>query len=194
MNKYISICIALCLSAVCYAQGWEVHSDSLAMVSRAKADTVLSMFDKMSGRKILYSLQDIAYYVIVQCGNDDFKEYVVKLDDSCDLLSFSEVSHEGEVLNVKNKRKYYRRMKEERRAIINAFNPDLYSTELITSVTDATMVKGVPSYFVMKDENNKRYGEYRLPMLTLPCPIDPSIYGYLIRELTMYSADNSKAP
>ena len=59
-----------------------------------------------------------------------------------------------------------------------------YSTELITSVPNATYVAGVSSYFVMNDENNNKYGEYSLSSLTAPCPINPNLWVYLVRELS----------
>lgn len=57
MEKIGTVCIA----CFCYAQP-EI-SDSLAFESRAKADVVLSKFDTISGKKIVYSLLNKDYYI-----------------------------------------------------------------------------------------------------------------------------------
>lgn len=48
---------------------------------------------------------------------------------------------------------------------------------------NATFIAGVPSYFVMKDENDKKYGEYSLSSMTFPCPINPILWICLNRKL-----------
>ena len=120
-----------------------------------------------------------------------YKEYVVTIDSICNILVIKEVGNDKEIEKLKakkflpkNKRKLLKQLKENREIISDAFNANQYCTELITSLPNATYIAGVPSYFVMKDENNKRYGEYSLSSITTPCPINPNLWAYLIRKLS----------
>lgn len=49
---------------------------------------------------------------------------------------------------------------------------------------DAKFIQGYPSYFVVKDEEGKRYGEFSLSYLTVPSPINRNVYGYLIKKMS----------
>lgn len=191
MKKIATICFTLFITCFCNAQSnWKEISDSLALEIRVKADIVLSKFDTISGKKILYSLLDRDYYIIFQQDNY-YKEYVVTIDSICNILTIKEVGNDKEIEKLqakkflpKSKRKFLKQLKENSQTISNAFNTNQYCTELITSLPNATYVAGVSSYFVMKDENNKRYGEYSLPSITAPCPINPILWVYLIRKLS----------
>ncbi len=191
MKKIATICLTLCIACLSYAQNdWKAISDSLALESRAKADIVLSKFDTISGEKILYSLQDRDYLLIFK-QDSCFKEYVVKVDGVCNILSIKEVEKDKEIEELKAKRflsrgsrKHLKRLLEERQMVKDAFDTSQYSPEFKTSMPNATYVAGVPSYFVMKDENDKRYGEYSLSSITTPCPINPDLWAYLIRTLS----------
>lgn len=191
MKKIVAICLTLCSACLSYAQSdWKSISDSLALESRAKADILLSKFDTISGEKILYSLQDRDYYLIFK-QDSCFKEYAVKVDDVCNILSIKEVEKDKEIEELKAKRflsrgsrKQLKRLLEERQMVKDAFDASQYSPEFRTSMPNATYVAGVPSYFVMKDENDKRYGEYSLSSITTPCPINPDLWAYLIRTLS----------
>ena len=191
MKKIATIGITLCINCFCYAQSdWKEISDSLALESRVRADIVLSKFDTISGKKILYSLLNKDYYIIFQLDNY-YKEYIVTIDSICNILVIKEVGNDKEIEKLKakkflpkNKRKLLKQLKENREIISDAFNANQYCTELITSLPNATYIAGVPSYFVMKDENNKRYGEYSLSSITTPCPINPNLWAYLIRKLS----------
>lgn len=142
---------------------------------------------------MLYSLSDRNYYIIFQL-EDEYKEYVVTIDSICNVLRIKEVRNDLEIEKLKakkflpqSKRKLLKRLEEDRQTIRDAFQMSQYRMDFITSCPDATYVTDVtdvPSYFVMKDENDKRYGEYRLPSITIPCPINPNLLGYLIRTLT----------
>lgn len=190
MKKIATICFTLCITCFCYAQSdWKEISDSLALESRVKADIVLSKFDTISGKKILYSLLNRDYYIIFQLDNY-YKEYVVTIDSLCNILDIKEVGNDKEIEKLKakkflpkSKRKLLKQLEENRQTISDAFNTNQYSTMLITSLPNATYIAGVPSYFVMKDENNKRYGEYSLSSITTPCPINPNLWAYVIRKL-----------
>ncbi|MGP1464880.1 hypothetical protein [Prevotella koreensis] len=186
MKKIAIICFTFCISCFCYAQDdWKRVTDSLELESRVKADIVLSKFDTISGKKILYSLLDRDYYIIFQQKNN-YKEYFVRIDSICNVLTIKEVENYKEIEKLKakkfqsrNKRESLKHPQKDRQTIIDAFNVNQYST----SSPDATFFAGVPSYFVMKDENNKRYGENRFSSLTAPCPINTDLWLYLIKKL-----------
>ncbi|MDM1362568.1 hypothetical protein [Myroides marinus] len=80
MKKAYSIILILCFSFVCKAQNErETVSDTMAMVSRNKADAILKHFDTIESPKILYSLEDKYYYLIIK-DTPCYKEYYVALD------------------------------------------------------------------------------------------------------------------
>lgn len=150
----------------CQAQQKDGEIDSLSLLSRDKADKVLSQFNSLYGSKILYSLRDEHYYVIIQ-KQDKYQEYYVSLDST------------GSV----NKIRSLESRKENRKMLSQAFMPEKYHSGFITSLPEATYVRGVPSYFVLIGMDGKRYGEYNLSSLTLPIPIAEDIYAYLIKRL-----------
>src|SRR5690606_21402352 len=172
MCKFYFILPMFLFSVACQGQGGKEGPDSLALASRAKADKVLDQFDSLSGSKILYSLKDQNYYVIIQKGNK-YREYYVSLDS---------LGRTEEIQSLKSR-------KEDRKLLSQAFELDKYRSEFITRMPDATYVRGVPSYFVIKGQDGKRYGEYSLSSLTLPPPIEGGLYAYLTRRLSeeMYS-------
>ena len=182
MKRIIISCFTLFCVCFCYAQyDWKAISDSLALESRAKADVVLSKFDTVSSKKILYSLLNKDYYIIIQTDNN-YKEYVVSIDSVCNVLRIKEIDNNKKIDELKakknlskSKRNLLKQLETDRQTIKEAFNTNQYSIELITSVPNATYVSGIPSYFVMKDEHNNRYGEYSLSSITTPCPINPKI-------------------
>ena len=192
MKKIITICFALCITCFGYAQrDWKVTSDSLALISRSKADIILSKFDTVSGRKILYSLQDRDYIIILE-QDSCYKEFVLKVDSGCNILVVREIDNDEMIEKLKSKKilsrnnkKLLKRLLEDRQTVKDAFDTSRYSTEFITFMPDATWVAGVPSYFVMKDKRNKRYGEYSLSSITTPCPIDPNLWAYLLGILNI---------
>ena len=189
MRIIAAFCLLINTACFCYSQSkWESVSDSLGLESREKADLVLSKFDTMPGRKILYSLQNRDYLVIIN-QNDCYKEYVLKVDSLCNVLAIKEIDIDERIVKTKAKcflknRKLSRRLLEDRQILMKAFDESQYCTEFITSMPNASWVAGIPSYFVMKDENDNRYGEYSLSSITAPCPISPALWAFLIRELS----------
>lgn len=190
MRKIVIVCFILGIACFCFAQNdWKRISDSLSLESRAKADIVLSMFDTLYGKKILYSLQDRYYYIVFQLQNS-YKECVIEIDSICNVVNIEELDSNKKIKDLKTKRGYskngrklLKQLEEDRQTIRDAFDISQYSTEFITSMPNATFIAGVPSYFVMKDENDKRYGEYSLSSMTFPCPINPILWIYLNRKL-----------
>ena len=191
MKQYLFVCLLFFISYLCFAQGdWKSQSDSMALQSRYKADSVLSYFDTLSGKKMLYSLQDRDYFIIVQNENQ-YKSYILSINNNYSIIRVKEVDNNLEyerLLEQKflswKKRKRLKQMQEERQAIRDAFKLDDNPKPYIISFPQADYVAGVPSYFVIKDERNIRYCEYCFASLTAPCPINPVLYAYIIRTLS----------
>jgi hypothetical protein len=190
MKRVLSLCIYLfCACSLCFAQFEEALSDSFANESRVKADVVLSKFDSIPGKKILYSLQN-KYYLVIAKISDHYMNYILSMDTACNITWIKNIDHDKEMGELrskrflpKNKRKLLKRLEEDGLTVMKGFEPNQYHRGFITSIPNATYVAGVPSYFVMKDERKNRYGEFCIDSLTLPCPIDPDLWAYLIRTL-----------
>ena len=146
-----------------------VFSDTLAITSRAKADKVLMCFDTLEYPKLLYAILDKDYYVLIK-DKESYKEYYIAIDST------------GKVIELRS----LKRTKRENKKLyqLKPFELQNYKTVLITMMPDATYVRGNLSYFVVKDENEKRFGEFCLSTFTLPMPIEGKLYGYLARRLS----------
>ena len=180
MKTAYFIILIQCFSLVCKAQeDKENIVDSLALVSRAKADVVLKNFDTIQAPKILYSLDDKFYYMIIKDTPCD-KEYYVVLDRLGEIEKMRLVKAETKNRKQRKQQKQYRKFLSEAQPI---FDLSKYHKEFITTVPDAKMVVGKPSYFVVKDIDGKRYGEYSLSSLTAPLPINIYLWAYLFRKL-----------
>ncbi len=192
MKTAYSIILILCFSLVCKAQeARENIADSMAMVSRAKADAVLKIFDTILAPKILYSLEDRYYYLIIE-DTPCYKEYYVALDNIGEIDKIRLVKARTKTRKQRKQQEQYRKLLSEAQPI---FDLSKYHMELITKVPNAKMVAGKPSYFVVKDIDSKRYGEYSLSSLTAPLPINASLWLYLVRKLLDEVArDNSSVP
>jgi len=153
MKTAYSIILMLCFSLVCKAQeDWENISDSMAMVSRAKADAVLKHFDTVQAPKILYSLEDKYYCLIIKdvpCN----KEYFVALDSLGEIDKIRLVKAETKTRTQRKQEEQYRKLLSEAEPI---FDLTRYHTNFVTKIPDAKMVSGKPSYFVVKDIDGKR--------------------------------------
>lgn len=174
----------------CFAQEkYKEHADSCGLVSRNKADKVLTSLNLDHSRILLYSISDKEYYIIQQ-QEQNFKEVFVLVDSISSILSIKEIDHVQDIRNLRLKRrlsnkdkKRLRNLIKDRKLLSESFETDRYHTEFITTYPTATYLEGVPSYFVLKDELNNRFGECRFFTLTVPCPIDPNLWVYLMREI-----------
>lgn len=190
MKTAYSIILILCFSLVCKAQNErETVSDTMAMVSRAKADTVLKYFDTIEAPKILYSLEDKYYYLIIK-DTPCYKEYYVALDSLSRISKILPIKVEEKNRKQRKQQEQYRKLLSEAEPI---FDLSKYHTNLITRIPDAKMVAGKPSYFVVKDIDGKRYGEYSLSSVTAPLPINTNLWAYLVRKLSDEVARDNKA-
>lgn len=177
--KNIIVILFFLSSITCIAQEETIKkkADSLSYVSRAKADLILSHFDSIRTEKILYSISDEQYYVILKDGCC-YREYYIHTDSAG---------------NIKDQRTA-KTSKKNKKLLAKAFNLDNYHKEFVTRANNPTVVQGNPSYFVVKDIDGKRYGEYSLSTITVPVPIDKQVYNYLLTRLLRESTKNSKAP
>lgn len=181
MKIVYSVTLILVLTFFCKAQkNPDQTTDSLAKVSRDRADAVLRHFDTIGTSKILYSLEDKYFYLIIE-DIPNYKEYYVLLD------SLGEIEKKR-LLKVEDKTRRQRKVqKQYTKLLLNAepiFDLNRYHTNYIRKIPDAKMVAGRPSYFVVKGIDGKRYGEYRLSSVTMPVPINANLWVYIVSRLT----------
>lgn len=194
--KRITTIFLLFISCICPAQDeWERISDSLTYESRGKADVVLAKIRSNGKMVLLYSLQDKYYYVIIKQQNW-YSEFYIIMNDISSALDI--IQHDHTIINEQQSKKrqdkkILKQTQWEYWVIQRAFNLDQYSTTCTTRIPNATYIAGVPSYFVIKDENNKRYGEYSLSSITIPCPIHPELWVFLQRKMQTFF-DGSTPP
>ena len=202
MKKIFILSLLIVISFNSNAQeNWD--TDSLALDSRNKADIVLSKLDSIKGMKILFSNEIISHsrkkyrgYYLIFNNNNIYKEYVVITDSISNILHIKNIDKEGQLKMLQQQKKLNRLQKKElkrliddRKTIQKAFNQNLYSTGFVTSVPNPKFIYGTLSYFVMKDECNRRYGEYCLPFMVFPLPISSDLWVYLARELIHATAN-----
>jgi hypothetical protein len=171
MKRHLLLLISL-LSVCCQGQtNMESISDSIAKVSRQKANLVLASFDTIKSSKVLYSIEDRHYYIIIDDKSSNFNQYYILTNS------------EGQIIKIK----LLQIDQEEHKLLlnINPFKLSQYHKNLITSVEKSKYVEGKLSYFVVKDLNKNSFGEFSLYTLTLPTPINPKLYGYLSRRLAL---------
>ena len=175
--KYRIIILFLLLSKFCYSQNLQ-HADS---VSRAKADMVLSHFDSIQVPKLLYSIEDKYYYVLLNYL-PFLKEYIVEIDSLGNIISVKLITENA---NTKRQMKLLEKDKKLLKELV-PFDLTKYDTEYITIMpTNYTCCTfGRLGYFVVKDTNGNRYGEFRLSMPVVPEPIDLKLWAYIIKKLS----------
>lgn len=157
----------LLLSNFCYSQDMQ-YADSL---SRAKADIVLSHFNGIRASKLLYSIDDAYFYVLL---NEDsiLKEYAIVVDSLGNISSMKEL----EILE-----KDKRLLKKS-----TPFDLAKYNTGYITESSNGVdFTFGQLGYFVIKDNNGKRFGEFHSIMPAKNSPVDLKLWGYIIRKLSV---------
>lgn len=175
MKNIIITSIFFLSSIVCIAQGeiLKNKADSLSHVSRVKADLILNHFDSLRAEKILYSISDEQYYIVMKDGCC-YKEYYIHADSAG---------------NIREQR-LVKTSKQSKKLLAKAFNISNYQKDFITKADNPIAVEGNPSYFVLKDVDGKRYGEYSLSVITVPIPIDKQLYNYLLTRLLKESTKN----
>jgi hypothetical protein len=173
------IAYLLVLSSItCRAQDSNIKSkiDSLNSVSRLKADFILSRFDSIQTNKLLYSISNEHYYIILKDGCC-YKEYYIHLDST------------GKVVN----QRLIKSAKRNKEILKKAFELGNYRKEFVTKVDSPKVVQGNNSYFVVKDVSGNKYGEFALAAITVPIPINIKLYNYLFKRLLTESTINKKS-
>lgn len=165
--RYIIIILSLLFSKFCYSQNLQC-ADS---VSRAKADIVLSYFDSIQGSKLLYSIEDKYFYVLLN-EYSFLKECVVTMDS---------------LGNINNMKKPIKLTRQDEKFLKKSAPFDLskYNIGYITESSNAVdFTFGRLAYFVVKDDKGNRFGEFRSFMPTETVPIDLKLWAYIIRKLS----------
>lgn len=180
MKKLILSFISILSFCLCFAQA--NIRDSLLRVSRAKADFVLSAFDSLGGSKMLFSVLDREFYVIIR-SKVRIYEYYVWAEDSTSIDFIAEIDHNEEINALKQKKHltrrekgYLKRLEDNVQTVINGFNTKV----ALPPDEEITWGSGPPSYFVLKDVNNKVLGDYRSELTVVPTPINGDLLIYLI--------------
>ncbi|REC41831.1 hypothetical protein [Chryseobacterium pennipullorum] len=161
-------------------------SDSAGLVSRAFADNVLSKFDKIKAPKILYSLDNRYFYVII--SNNPYREFYVVLDGNS-VSKIEPIITELKTRKQRKQNKQYCKLLSKAEPL---FDFGKYNKEFITKMPQATSISGRDSYFVLKDIDGKRYGEYNLSSITTPLPINMYLWTYLTKKLSDQMGNDTK--
>ncbi len=171
MKATITLLSILFFSQYFFAQqNFKSKRDSVALESRLKADKLLSSLKLSKAPKLLFSIDNQYYYIIIKTSNTVYNEVFVRTTKSGDILESRNLN------SCRKDRKFLLK--------VNPFDYSKYNTSLITEVLDAKYIEGKPSYFVIENEKLQRYGEFSLSTFTIPSPIDGNLYGYLIRKLS----------
>ena len=180
-----------------YSRDEENEIPSWIMASREKADRVLSLFDSIPGKRLLYSVRDCYYYIYIQRDSTDIQHYYVAFNNSPlepvgDTVvirkRIPQPAVDMEIARLESKsrlsrseRKKLIKWKEIRSSLDDAFNPDIYWSGLVTRIIDSrhSIADRIPLYYVMKDETGARYGELRLEDLLDPLLLNNPLFTYL---------------
>ncbi len=151
--------------------GQELEEEDLN--SRNNAESIISNYlsDKATNKKhIIFSVSEKYFLVLVE-NIDSYEEIYLSNEEGIVIkrTKFKKPKDLFEkIFNVDNYKKGF----------IN-FNSDFFSDGIEISIGSVT-------YFVMKDELGKRYGESRLCMLIKPNPIDLDIHYYFTKRILEY--------
>jgi len=157
----------------------ETKSDSIALVSRSFGDKVLAKFDTVKTSKILYSLDNQYFYVII--NNNPYKEFFIRINKKGQIDKIEKIKPELKTRKQRKENKQYCKLLSKAEPL---FDINKYRNDFLTKMPEATYINGRSSYFVLKDENGKRYGEYSLSTVTIPLPISTNLWIYLNKRLS----------
>ena len=172
MKSYYVIGLLLMISISASCQN--INDKNLSVLEcRLKADQVLKILDRPKTERILYSISNQYYHIIVK-NNNDYEEYYIKTD------SVGNVEKKNRIDPQKNSFRRHDISFEE------MFTIKYKHDSCYTSIDHFTYYRPCHysnSYFVMKDVNDIRHGEFFLPMLHIPPVIDERLYVYLLGSL-----------
>jgi hypothetical protein len=146
-----------------------------------KADYVLSNFDTVTADKILYSIEDEYYYIVIN-RQSYYDEYYLVLDTTNKIKTVKLLEKNIKTRKQRRQQKQYEQILKDAEPV---FDLSKYHTDYITNIPDAECCTfGRRTYFVIKDRDGKRYGEFNLFMPVLPSPIYLNLWIYLVRRLS----------
>jgi len=147
-----------------------------ALKSRQRADSVVNTLlnkEAASCPIIVFSAAD-KFFIVEVKKNDGFYEYYFERESRGRRRAINKT-----IFSISDKLKK------------KMFDTTIYRKGYITYESDffkspPKVASGGITYFVLKDENGKRFGEARLSEFVYPNPIDPHIYLYFVQKLDEY--------
>ena len=185
------------------------ETDSIAYVNRRRADKVLSCFSEYHGMKMLYThyltvwddpqnnIEEFCtrdYVVLLEVDTEErYKDFLVSMNMDDEIVKIKERKvysmlqslSKNKHLNRK-KRKFRKRLEALRNAILeDGFNINNYKKGFVTDYVDVLEGKfyicpSNRSYFVLKDGDNNRYGEYFCYNTIVPYHVNIWLRTYLL--------------
>ena len=150
------------------------------IASRERADSVLSMFDYIKESKLLFSINNSHFYIIIDDPVNHKEIYVSFRKNKINRIHF--IKNKYGIIKTKYEKEllYYRKNLLSK---TNPFNLEQYHSEFITDTKNATSYfeygHGRPAYFVVKDKFGNRYGEVSLNTFTFGKNMDTNLIWYL---------------
>lgn len=152
---------------------------SADIISRTNADKIIeeNELDNVKGfNHIIFSVAEKDFIIIVE-KQDCYIEYFYKKGN--------------DNIITKNTKVIYNKPNDLLKKI---FNKTIYKKDFITFNSkffspQYEISSGNITYFVFKDEKDKRYGEARLSFFIKPNPIDAEIYLYLTNQILKYNSN-----
>ena len=185
------------------------ETDSIAYVNRRRADKVLSCFSEYHGMKMLYThyltvwddpqnnIEEFCtrdYVVLLEVDTEErYKDFLVSMNMDDEIVKIKERKvysmlqslSKNKHLNRK-KRKFRKRLEALRNVILeDGFNINNYKKGFVTDYVDVLEGKfyicpSNRSYFVLKDGDNNRYGEYFCYNTIVPYHVNIWLRTYLL--------------
>jgi len=151
--------------------------------SRTAADSILANFNNISSPKMLYSYDDIDYYILIKNNDDEIEEYYVRRDASTETLLISKFDS-SYFFKTRKRRKYHKNIMNH---ILTEFDSNKRE-ECILSIENSKsfLDKSYMVYYVIKSSENKNYNEFRLSFEDSLKILDTSISGYFFNQIISY--------
>ena len=185
------------------------ETDSIAYVNRRRADKVLSCFSEYHGMKMLYThyltvwddpqynIEEFCtrdYVVLLEVDTEErYKDFLVSMNMDDEIVEIKERKVYSKLKSLKKKK----RLKKWDRDLLNfletlrnailedGFNINNYKKGFVTDYVDVLEGKfyicpSNRSYFVLKDGDNNRYGEYFCYNTIVPYHVNIWLRTYLL--------------
>lgn len=154
---------------------------SLALKSREIADRVLKEFNSIKASKLLFSLNNRYFYIIINT-QPNYTEAFVELDKNGNIKKSYVIKNRYGLI----KNRYEKELIQLRQNLLSKTQPfdlEKYHSGIITDFSQAysrlAHNYGKPSYFVVKDTDGNRYGEIKLYSLVWGKDMDNDLIWYL---------------